>query len=357
MTHPNPMVGAVVVKDGEVVGRGYHRGPGTPHAEAMALEEAGELSAGSTLYVTLEPCNHHGRTPPCTEAILARGVSRVVMAMRDPNPHVAGGGADRLREAGLRVEEGLLRREAAELNKGYLSLVLRGRPWLTVKMASTADGKAAAPGGNSRWITGEEARRVVHRMRRECDAVMVGSGTAILDDPELTVRMVSLGKGRPPRRVVVDSRLRLPLEGRLAMGGDPPVLVAVAEGHDRRAAEVLRSRGVEVLQCGNGDMVDLHLLLRMLGERGVAHLLVEGGPRLVGSLFREGLVDEVVLFLAPRVLGNPEAPDWVTGLGITSLTEAWEMRWTEVRRTGRDLMLRARPIEGWDPAAQVSPGI
>lgn len=353
MTHPNPMVGAVVVKDGRVVGKGYHRGPGTPHAEVMALREAGERSIGSTLYVNLEPCNHHGRTPPCTHAILESRVSRVVMAMRDPNPHVRGGGAERLRKAGLAIEEGVLQREAAELNRSYLSLVLRGRPWVTVKMAATADGKAAAPDGSSRWITGEEARRAVHRLRRECDAIMVGIGTAIADDPELTVRMAPLRSANPPLRVVVDSRLRLPEENRLAKGGFPPVMVVVSRGHDRERAELLRKRGVEVVECGDEDKVDLSELLRLLGDRGVAHLLVEGGPELVGAFFRQGLVDEVLLFLAPRVLGNMRARDWITGLDIASLEEALELEWVEARRAGRDLVLRARPRDGWDPVLQV----
>lgn len=353
MTHPNPMVGAVVVKDGQVVGKGYHRGPGTPHAEVMALREAGERSIGSTLYVNLEPCNHHGRTPPCTHAILESRVSRVVMAMRDPNPHVRGGGAERLRKAGLAIEEGVLQREAAELNRSYLSLVLRGRPWVTVKMAATADGKAAAPDGSSRWITGEEARRAVHRLRRECDAIMVGIGTAIADDPELTVRMVPLRSANPPLRVVVDSRLRLPEGNRLAKGGFPPVMVVVSRGHDRERAELLRKRGVEVVECGDEEKVDLSELLRLLGDRGVAHLLVEGGPELVGAFFRQGLVDEVLLFLAPRVLGNIRARDWITGLDIASLEEALELEWIEARRAGRDLVLRARPRDGWDPVLQV----
>lgn len=352
MTHPNPMVGAVVVRDGQVVGKGYHRGPGTPHAEVMALREAGERSIGSTLYVNLEPCNHHGRTPPCTHAILESRVSRVVMAMRDPNPHVRGGGAERLRKAGLAIEEGVLQREAAELNRSYLSLVLRGRPWVTVKMAATADGKAAAPDGSSRWITGEEARRAVHRLRRECDAIMVGIGTAIADDPELTVRMVPLRSANPPLRVVVDSRLRLPEGSRLAKGGFPPVMVVVSRGHDRERAELLRKRGVEVVECGDEDKVNLSELLRLLGDRGVAHLLVEGGPELVGAFFRQGLVDEVLLFLAPKVLGNMKALDWITGLDIASLEEALELEWIEARRAGRDLVLRARPRDGWDPVLQ-----
>ncbi len=349
MTHPNPMVGAVVVKDGQIVGKGFHRGPGTPHAEAVALAEAGRRAEGSTLYVNLEPCNHHGRTPPCTEEILSRGVSRVVMAMRDPNPHVRGGGMERLREAGLRVEEGILREQAVELNRFYLSLVLRGRPWVTLKMACTADGRAAGPDGRSKWISGEEARRAVHRMRRESDAVMVGSGTVICDDPELTVRMVPLDGAKAPLRVVVDSRLRVSPDRRIFNPAEPPVLVAVSKDHDRNRSSLLRKSGVEIVECGEGDAVDLRKLLSLLGERGVAHLLVEGGPMLAGSLIREGLVDELVVFMAPLLVGSDEAPAWVRGMNTPSLSQAIRLRWVEMKKSGEDLMLRARPLDGWDP--------
>ncbi len=342
MTHPNPMVGAVVVKDDRVVGKGYHKGPYTPHAEVEALAQAGDAAKGSDLYVTLEPCNHQGRTPPCTEAIIRAGVRRVTIAAKDPNPHVRGGGAERLVEAGVEVRTGLMEREARRLNEAYEKLVLSGRPLVVVKMAATADGKVALRTGASRWITGEESRREVHRMRRGSDAVMVGRGTVEEDDPELTVRMVSLGGARPPVRVVVDSRLSLPEDRRLARGGEPKVMVASIPGHDRRKGERLRARGVEVLEVAEKEgRVDLGELLRLLGGMGVARLLVEGGPTLVGSLLEEGLADRLALFLAPRVLGDREARAWMEGRTLLDLEEAIPLRWRRVRRMGEDLLLEA----------------
>lgn len=342
MTHPNPMVGAVLVKDGKVIGKGYHRGPHTPHAEVEAIAEAGGLAEGSELYVTLEPCNHHGRTPPCTEAIIRAGVKRVIIAARDPNPHVAGGGAERLANAGIEVRAGLMERESRRLNEAYEKLVTSGLPLVQVKMAATADGKVASRTGVSRWITGEAARKEVHRMRRECDAVMVGRGTVTMDDPELTVRMVPLGRARPPLRVVVDSRLSIPDDCKLARGGDPKVLVVVTPQHDRRKGERLRARGVEVLEVPEREgRVDLRELLRVLGDRGVARLLVEGGPTLVGSLLEERLADRLTLFLAPMVCGDMEARSWAEGRTTLAPQESLPLRWERVRRLGEDLLLEA----------------
>ena len=343
MTHPNPMVGAVVVKDGTVVGKGYHKGPFTPHAEAAAISDAGKAASGADLYVTLEPCNHHGRTPPCTEAILGAGIKRVVIAAPDPNPGVRGGGAARLREAGLRVEEGLLAEEASRLNSAYEKLVRSGRPLVLLKVAATADGKIAAKGGASRWITGEAARIEVHRMRRESDAVMVGRGTVQADDPELTVRLVPLRGARPPLRVVVDSRLSIDLGCRLAQGGEPGVIVAADEAHDEEKARILRARGVEVLVLPRDEAgrVDLEELLLALGERGVAQLLVEGGPKLAGSLLRHGLVDRVAIFLSGKVFGAAEARSWVEGCVVQDPSRALRLRWERVRRVGHDLLLEA----------------
>ncbi len=342
MTHPNPMVGAVVVKDGKVVGEGFHRGPFTAHAEALALERAGVEARGSTLYVTLEPCNHQGRTPPCTEAIIAAGVARVVMAERDPNPEVKGGGAARLTEAGLKVEAGLLAVESSRLNEAYEKYVLTGMPLVTVKMAATADGKVATRSGASRWISGEKARRMVHAMRRESDAVLVGRGTLESDDPELTVRMVRLRGARPPLRVVADSRLSMSLERRLAQGGEPPVIVATTAAGDDGKAALLRERGVEVLVLPeDGGRVDLRELLKKLAERGVARVLVEGGPTLVAALCEQGLVDRLALFLAPRVFADAEAPSWVEGKKTYDPQEVIPLRWSKARTVGEDLLLEA----------------
>ncbi|MBC7248570.1 MAG: bifunctional diaminohydroxyphosphoribosylaminopyrimidine deaminase/5-amino-6-(5-phosphoribosylamino)uracil reductase RibD [Actinobacteria bacterium] len=343
MTHPNPMVGAVVVKGGRVIGRGYHRGPHTPHAEAVALAQAGSEAAGGDLYVTLEPCNHQGRTPPCTDAILHAGIRRVFIAAPDPNPHVAGGGAERLRGEGVTVESGVLREESERLNAAYLKLVTTGLPLVTLKVAATADGRAATRDGASRWITGEEARKLVHVMRRESDAVMVGRGTVQADDPELTVRLVPLRGARPPLRVVVDSRLSMDLGCRLAQGGEPGVIVATGERNDREKARILRARGVELLElpCDGAGRVDLKELLLALGARGVAQLLVEGGPTLAGSLLRQGLVDRLALFLSGKVFGDAEARSWVEGCVVRDPSRAMRLRWERTRRVGQDLLLEA----------------
>ena len=350
MAHPNPMVGAVVVKGGKVIGKGYHRGPHSPHAEVLALAQAGGDAGGGDLYVTLEPCNHHGRTPPCTEAILRAGIRRVVIAAPDPNPNVAGGGAERLRSQGVLVEVGVLREESEDMNAAYRKYVATGMPLVTVKVAATADGKAAARGGRSRWITGEAARRLAHAMRRESDAVLVGRGTVDADDPELTVRMVPLRGARPPLRVVVDSRLSLSLKSRLAQGGEPRVIVATTEGHDAGKAEALRERGVEVLALPGDEAgrVDLRELLAALGRREVAHLLVEGGPTLVSALFRLGLVDRLSLFVAGKVFGDSEARSWVEGAVVEDPSQALRLKWRRSRRLGDDLLLEADVACGWE---------
>jgi len=344
-THPNPMVGAVLVKEKKIVGEGYHKGPGKPHAEVVALQDAGDACRGAHLYVTLEPCNHHGRTPPCTDAIIDSGVARLVMACDDPNPAVRGGGADRLAQAGVRVESGLLEARAHELNAAYEKLVITGRPLVEVKVAATADGRAAARDGDSKWITGVAARTKVHRMRRECDAVMVGKGTVEADDPELTVRMIPLRGARPPLRVVVDSRLTLHLDCRLAQGGEPGVIVATTAYHDEGKAETLRKRGLEILVLKDKEgRVDLKELLPALGEKGIAHLLVEGGPTLVASLFGQGLVDRLSLFLAPKVFGDKRSPSWIEGLVVTDPGSGIVLVWRDICRLGEDLLLRAEVL-------------
>ncbi len=342
MVHPNPMVGAVIVKDGTIAGDGFHRGPFTPHAEAAALARAGNRAPGSTIYVTLEPCNHQGRTPPCTEAIIAAGVERVVIAAADPNRDVKGGGEKRLREAGIRVHTGLLADRSSELNEAYEKYVTTGMPLIIVKMAATADGKVAARGGDSKWISGDKARKMVHAMRRESDAVLVGRGTVQCDDPELTVRMVPLRGARPPVRVVVDSRLSIPLGCKLARGGEPPVIVATTRYHDRDKARTLRSRGVQVLEfAGSRDRVDLRELMMELGRKEIARLLVEGGPTLVTTLLEEGLADRLALFVAPRVFGDVKARSWLEGREVSDPARGLPLVWRRARKVGEDLLLEA----------------
>lgn len=339
-TSPNPPVGAVVVAQGRVVGRGWHKRPGAAHGEAMALRAAGARARGATLYVTLEPCNHHGRTPPCTEAILASGVRRVVFGARDPNPLVRGGGAARLRRAGIEVLGGVERAACEELVAAFVSLVRRGRPLVTLKLAATLDGRLATRSGDSRWITGPTARRLVHRWRDEMDAVMVGIGTVLADDPRLTCRRRG---GRDPLRVVVDSRLRTPPSALvLTKEAAPATLIAsvISRGPKLTA---LRAGGATVLPLpSRGGRVSLRCLFAALGQRGVASVLLEGGPTLAAAALREGLVDRLYVFLSPRLIGGDGMP-MLASLGVGRLRDAPRLRWVGAERVGDDWLLRAEP--------------
>ena len=336
---PNPRVGCVVVRDGSVVGEGWHRRAGEPHAEVHALEMAGAAARGATAYVSLEPCSHHGRTPPCAEALVRAGVARVVAAMTDPNPRVAGAGLERLRDAGIAVQCGLLEAEARELNIGFVSRMTRGRPWLRVKIAASLDGKTALPNGASQWITGPEARRDGHRWRARSCAVLTGIGTLRDDDPRLTVRDVPAQ--RQPLRVVVDSRLRIPLDARIFEGGGVVVATAV---HDEARSAALAAGGtaVWVLPDAAGK-VDLQALLRRLADEGVNEVLAEAGINLHSALFAAGLVDELVLYYAPRLLG-----DAARGMLYLSPAEAVaampELTVREVTPFGPDFRILARPV-------------
>jgi diaminohydroxyphosphoribosylaminopyrimidine deaminase / 5-amino-6-(5-phosphoribosylamino)uracil reductase len=299
-TAPNPMVGAVVVSGGEVVADGWHRTFGGPHAEVNALQQAEARAYESTMYVTLEPCTHHGKTPPCTDAIIAAGVTRVVIAVRDPNP-LAKGGVEKLRAAGIQVDVGVEAAQAIELNAPFFNAFVSDRPWVTLKLAVSADGAVADPTGAHRWITGEESRREVHRMRAGVDAVAVGIGTVLADDPELTVRDADAPR-RQPKRVIFDSRLRTPLTAAVVRGASVVPTVIVTRDIAPDAARPFRDRGVEVIAAPNlGDA------LRALRSIDIRSLLVEGGPKLAGSFISEGLVDRLALFEAPLILG-PAAP-------------------------------------------------
>lgn len=337
-TAPNPMVGAVVgAPDGHVVGEGWHPRAGEPHAEVLALRQAGPHGRGATLYVTLEPCCHHGRTPPCTEAVLAAGIRRVVAAMQDPFPRVAGGGFARLREAGVEVECGLLEPEARTLNRAFLRAVTAGLPWVTLKMAVTLDGKTATRTGDSRWITGEAARTYVHRLRDRNDAVLVGIGTARADDPQLTAR---LPRTRNPVRVVADARAELSPESVLARTArEAPTLLAVSEDMaDSACTRTLAAMGVEIEPIPAPDgRLDLEALLRRLAARGLHAVLCEGGAGLAGGLLDAGLVDEVAWFIAPKLAGGAAAPSAAAGAGIARMAEARELRQVRVRRFGADI--------------------
>ncbi|MCK6389523.1 MAG: bifunctional diaminohydroxyphosphoribosylaminopyrimidine deaminase/5-amino-6-(5-phosphoribosylamino)uracil reductase RibD [Azonexus sp.] len=337
-TSPNPRVGCVLVRDGEVVGEGWHAKAGEPHAEVHALRAAGDKARGATAYVTLEPCSHFGRTPPCAEALIAAGVGRVLAAMTDPNPLVAGRGLEKLRLAGIETASGLLEVEARELNIGFVSRMTRGRPWLRLKAAASLDGKTALNNGLSQWITGPEARRDGHRWRARACAILTGIGTVRDDDPALTVREVVTS--RQPLRVIVDSRLETPPAARILQGGG--VLIAAAVDDPEKAA-LLRSTGAEILFLPNADgKVDLRDLMIALGLRGINEVHAEAGFKLNGSLLREGLVDELLLYLAPCLIG-----DQASGLfnlpELTTLSGKRNLQIRDLRQLGSDIRLIARP--------------
>ena len=336
---PNPMVGAVVVNAGRVVGQGFHARAGAAHAEVEALSEAGDLARGATLYVTLEPCNHHGRTPPCVDAIRAAGIRRVVAAVNDPNPRVEGGGAHALRAAGLEVRVGCLEEQARACNHVFLLAVERRRPHVTLKCAMTLDGKIAAFDRSARWISGEASRAEAHRLRSESDAVIVGIGTVLADDPALTVRLDPPWP-REPWRVVVDSRARLPLGARLIDAGNPSrALVAVADEAPPERVAALEARGVTVLACkSRAGRVDPFDLCARLFALDVTDVLLEGGSDLNWSFVEGGLVDRVAIFIAPMLIGGASAPTAVGGRGF-SLPEALRLRSVTARAVGGDWLL------------------
>lgn len=342
-TSPNPLVGAVIVRDGRVVGEGFHRRAGLPHAEIEALKAAGEAARGATLYVNLEPCCHTGRTGPCTEAIIAAGIKRVVAAMPDPNPLVAGKGFARLREAGIEVTTGLLEKEARVLNEAFVKYITTRRPFVVLKTAMSLDGKIATVTGESKWITGPEARRYVHELRDSCDAILVGIGTILKDNPSLTTRLPE--GGRDPVRVILDSRARTPLTARaLTQESEAPTLIAVTEMAPGERVAALREAGAEVLVCGPGPAVDLGILLSTLGEREITSLLVEGGSTVNASFLLQGLVDKLVWFIAPLIIGGHGAISPVGGTGIRHLARAIRLKEMSLRQFGSDLCIEAYPL-------------
>ncbi|MBI3186171.1 MAG: bifunctional diaminohydroxyphosphoribosylaminopyrimidine deaminase/5-amino-6-(5-phosphoribosylamino)uracil reductase RibD [Myxococcales bacterium] len=337
-THPNPAVGAVLVKGGRVIARGHHRRAGAPHAEVVAIEAAGPRARGADLYSTLEPCDHFGRTPPCTQAILEAGVRRVVYASADPNPLVDGRGVARLRRAGVEVLGGVLREEADALNLPFLKFMRTGLPFVTLKAAATLDGKIASVSGDARWVTGKEARSYVHRLRDQVDAVLVGAGTVERDDPRLTARLPD--GGRNPSRVVVDSHLRTSPSRRVYAQRSGKTIVATVERPEHPRARRLTAAGAEVWTVrARRGRVDLEELLRALACFGALHVLVEGGAEVFSSFLRDGLADRLLLFIAPKLLGAGGLC-WSGELGIRKMSEALELPPPEVEVHGRDLLLR-----------------
>jgi diaminohydroxyphosphoribosylaminopyrimidine deaminase/5-amino-6-(5-phosphoribosylamino)uracil reductase len=336
-TSPNPRVGCVLVKDGKLIGEGWHERAGEPHAEVHALRAAGNAARGATAYVTLEPCSHHGRTPPCAEALVAAGVARVVAAMRDPNPLVAGAGIAKLQAAGIAVECGLMEAAARELNVGFISRMTRGTPWVRSKIAASLDGRTALGNGVSKWITGEAARRDVQHWRARSCAVLTGIGTVLADDPRLDVREISTQ--RQPLRVVLDSALRISPKARILKDGQTLIYTSREQGDELAA---LRAGGVEVATLAGADgKVDVSAVLRDLAQRGINEVLVEAGRTLNGALLKAELMDEMVLYLAPQLLGD--AARGLADLGeLTHLQQRVDLQWQDVRQVGDDLRIVAR---------------
>jgi len=338
---PNPMVGCVIVQGAEIIGEGWHRRFGGEHAEVEALKLAGGRAAGATMYVTLEPCCHQGKTPPCTQAIRDANIRRVVAATSDPFPQVDGGGLAELQAAGVQVEMGLLEAEARKLNAPYLKLCQTGRPWIIAKWAMSVDGRIATRIGQSRWISGSQAREIVHRLRGRMDAIMIGARTARLDDPLLTARPPG---PRIALRVVADTHASLPSESRLVRTArEIPVLAAVGSTVTPTGRKRLTEAGCEVFVCGGATPADrLDSLLVELGRRRLTNVLVEGGSRLLGSLFDAGQLDEVHVFIAPKLVGGAKAPGPIAGEGIEKLSAALKLDAPEVQQVGSDIYLNGR---------------
>jgi diaminohydroxyphosphoribosylaminopyrimidine deaminase/5-amino-6-(5-phosphoribosylamino)uracil reductase len=346
-THPNPRVGCVIVRDGEVVGEGWHVRAGEPHAEVHALRQAGERARGATAYVTLEPCSHHGRTPPCAEALVNAGVGRVVAAMQDPNPDVAGRGLLRLMSAGIAVQSGVLEGEARAINKGFLKRMEHGLPYVRVKLAMSLDGRTAMASGESQWITGPEARSAVQRLRAQSSVVLTGADTVLADNARLTVRpdelglnaeLTALAMTRPPLRVLIDGRLRVPLDSPFFKAGSALVVTCAAAS----ARERYHDEGHEMLAlASSGGHVDLRKLLVELAARGVNDVLVEAGPKLAGAFTRLGLVDEFQIFVAGKFMGSSARP--LLDLPLAQMNEAFELKIVEMRAIGNDWRVIAIP--------------
>jgi diaminohydroxyphosphoribosylaminopyrimidine deaminase / 5-amino-6-(5-phosphoribosylamino)uracil reductase len=338
-TTPNPLVGAVIVKEDQVIGQGYHHLAGTPHAEIHALREAGDEAKGATLYVTLEPCCHSGRTGPCTEAIISAGIAKVVVAITDPNPLVAGQGLRRLREQGIEVIDGICCLEAVRLNETFVKWVTSHMPFVLLKTAMTLDGKIATATKKSKWITGDEARQRVHLLRNQYDGILVGIGTVLADDPLLTVRLPDR-EGCQPTRIIVDSLARTPLTSQVVVNKQAPTIIAVTEVAPQERIKALKECGVEVMLVSSGvGGIDLRPLFFELAKRPLTSILIEGGAGVNSSALAENLVDKVEWFIAPKIFGGTNAPSPVGGQGVADIAAAYELEEVSTTLFGSDLMV------------------
>jgi diaminohydroxyphosphoribosylaminopyrimidine deaminase/5-amino-6-(5-phosphoribosylamino)uracil reductase len=339
-TSPNPMVGAVVVKDDRVVGRGYHKAAGSAHAEVNAIDDAGEKARGATLYVTLEPCNHTGRTPPCTEKIISAGIRRVVVAMADPNPGVAGGGNEYLASRGIEIKCGVLEEAARRLNESFIKHVVTGLPFVTLKCAATLDGRLATSTGDAKWITGPRSRQFVHQVRHEVDAIMVGLGTVIADDPQLTTRLDDK-TGRNPKRIILDTRLAIPDTAKvLRPVADSDTIIVVGPGVSTEKKALLTRKGAAILEMPlKQGRIDLAPLMKRLGELNITSLLVEGGGRVLASALADGIADKILFFYAPKILGGDDGVPICRGIGAPQISDAVSITNIRVHRFDDDVMI------------------
>lgn len=343
-TSPNPVVGAVVVREGHILAKGYHRKAGLPHAEVEVLSKLGDSAQGGTLYVNLEPCNHHGRTPPCTEIILRSGLKRVVVGMKDPNPMVAGGGTEFLKGRGIIVTTGVLEAECRLLNEAFIKFVTSDHPFVMVKSALTIDGWTATSQGLSKWITNEKSRQFVHRLRDRTDAVMVGVGTVLADDPALTTR-VKRTRCKDPLRIIVDTNLKTPIHAKILNHDSPADTIIVVGAHVKeKERDRVRKEGVSILACPmKAGTIDLMALMGILGRMSVTSLLVEGGSSIIGSMLRERLVDKFYIFKAPKILGGGDGIPMAAGPGAKRMDECLTLKDIHVRRFGDDMLIVGYP--------------
>lgn len=335
-TSPNPMVGAVIVRDGRIVAEGWHRKAGTPHAEIHALNMAGDLAKGATLYVTLEPCSHFGRTPPCAQAVINAGIKRVVAAMSDPNPQVAGRGFEMLKSAGIEVTIGVLEAEARQLNENFLKWITRKLPFVTMKFACSLDGKIATASGESQWITCAASREFVHHLRDINDAILIGSGTLFADNPHLTTRLVA---GKNPIRVIVDSNARILPNANVVTDKSARTIVAVTSNALPEKISALKNLGVEIITAGNDKRVDLKILMQELAAREITSVLIEGGGKINFGMLSAGLVDKIFAFIAPKIIGGENSLTAVEGAGFIKLSDAISLKNITSERIGDDFLL------------------